>query len=218
MCRSRRNRSWRPKAVKISTASLLLMQIVALALSIEPNEEYISQLEKQNATTSESSKIWKLATYSVDGLIASTALAILIVVVYESYCLILALAIPFILFTLFLTILTLLKAVLYSKTLFIECLAVFLSLSAALLMLLFAAILKKQNNARNQRPAKSTAKKPQISSPLLKTDAPTADEPKSVLAKKATLSPDHKRLGNLPPIRSGSALELTESRASFSRH
>jgi hypothetical protein len=194
------------------------MQIVALALSIEPNEDYISQLEKQNTTSSQSSKIWKLATYSVDGLIASTALAMLIVVVYESYGLLLALAIPFILFTLFLTILTLLKAVLYNKTLFIECLAVFLSLSAALLMLLFAAILKKQNNTRNSRPAKSTAKQTQISSPLLKPNTTTADQPKSVLATKATLSPDQKRLGNLQPIRSGSALELTESRVSFSKH
>lgn len=217
MCRSRRSRNWCPQMVKLSAATLLVLQIIALALSIKPNEDYISQLEKQNATSSQSSKVWKLATYSVDGLIASTALVILIVVVYESYFLLLALAIPFILFTLFLTILTLVKAILYSKTLFIECFAVFLSLSAALLMLLFAAILKKRNVIREQRNAKSDTKKEKNSSPLLHPNpkSEVAAESSPSLAKKTSLTPDHKRLGKLTAVRSGSAIELSESRVSI---
>lgn len=220
MCRSCRSRNWCPQVVKLSAATLLVMQIIALALSIKPNEDYISQLEKQNATSSQSSKVWKLATYSVDGLIASTALAILIVVVYESYCLLLALAIPFILFTLFLTILTLVKAILYSKTLFIECFAVFLSLSAALLMLLFAALLKKRNVIREQRKAASNTKTKmtKISSPLLQQNPKkevAVDQPPSSLTKKTSLTPDQKRLGKLSAVRSESAIELSESRVSL---
>ena len=217
MCRSRRTRSWCPQVVKLSAASMLVMQITALALSIKPNEDYISQLEKQNATSSQSSKVWKLATYSVDGLIASTALAILIVVVYESYCLLLALAVPFILFTLFLTILTLVKALLYSKTLFIECLAVFLSLSAALLMLLFAAILKKRNLMKEQQQAKSTAKKTKISSPLLQNPKAEQVVKQSSPPLKAAVKPEQKRLGKLTSVRSESAIELSESRISLSK-
>lgn len=213
MCRSRRSRPWCSQVVKLTTAILLILQIVVLALSIKPNEDYISRLEQENATSSQSSKVWKLATYSVDGLIASTALLILIVVLCESYCLILALALPFILFTIFLTILTLVKAILYSKTLFIDVAAVVLSLSASLFMLLFAALVKKRSIVREERVKKAAGK--EISSPLLQakareSNAPTGDNRPSP-SSRPSLTTDVKKLRKLSTsARAGSAIELSE--------
>lgn len=214
MCRSRgRSRVWLSQVVKLTTVVLLVLQIVVLGLSIKPNEDYISRLENENATSSQSSKVWKLATYSVDGLMASTALLILIVVACDSYFLVLVLAIPFILFTLFLTILTLVKAILYSKTLFVDVAAVILSLGASFSMLLFAAMVKKRSSLQEQRAKKETEKR-DISSPLLQPKpnqtVVKSEEVRPSEGSRTSLTPDNKRTRKLSTARSGSAMELRE--------
>lgn len=218
MSRTRRSRSRCSQVVKITVAVLLVVQIVALALSIQPNEEYIARLAQQNSTISESSKVWRLATYSADGLIASTALVILIVILFESYCLLLSLTVPFILFTLLLTVLTAVKTILYSKTLFIDVVAVVLSLTASVLVLFFAALIKKHSafeESRNERPIKT---KTEISAPLLQQNSAAAvqkpNENRSPSLPPKPALPADKRLPQLPSVRSDSAIELSQQRGS----
>ena len=192
---------------------LLVTQITVLILSIKPNQDYIQRLEQLNTTSSQSSKVWKLTTYSVDGLIVSTSLVITIVVVCESYCALLVLVVPFLLFTIFLTVLTLVKAILYNKTMFVDVATVVLSLSASLSLLLFASILSKRATGNSRRTTQRVSKK-QVSAPLLQT--PIASNNSSV--RKPSISPPvaktragHKRdksadLGSEP------AMELPERR------